>query len=140
MNNIHATLISIKGKGVLLIGKSGCGKSDLALQFIESKLARLVADDRVILIKKNNALYGESPIEIRDKLEVRGIGILPYKSLKKVKILLCVELCTNRKDVERMPSDEFVNFLGISIIKIKLYPFDCSTIWKIIAKINHLTK
>ena len=49
MNNIHATLVNFNGVGILLKGKSGSGKSDLALRMIIEKGAKLVADDRVIL-------------------------------------------------------------------------------------------
>ena len=133
MNNIHATLVNFQGKGILLIGKSGSGKSDLALRFIE-KGAKLVADDQVILCKKDHTLYGLAPNNIAGKLEVRGIGICEFDYLEESKIDLCVELTNSRDDVERMPTDEFVNFLGISITKLKIYPFDCSTVYKIIVK------
>ena len=49
MENIHATAVDIKGSGVLIIGHSGVGKSDLALRLIENKGAVLVSDDRVDL-------------------------------------------------------------------------------------------
>ena len=138
MNNIHATLINYKDKGVLIIGKSGSGKSDLALRFIEDKGAKLVADDQVLLIKRNNMLYGCAPDSICGKLEVRGIGICEFDYLKESKIDLCVELTSSRDDIERMPVDEFINFLGISITKIKIYPFDCSTICKIAVKTSSI--
>lgn len=51
--NIHATLVSLNGKGILLTGKSGSGKSDLALRMIMEYQAQLVADDRVDLVLKN---------------------------------------------------------------------------------------
>ena len=138
MNNIHATLINYKDQGILIIGKSGAGKSDLALRFIEEKGAKLVADDQVLLTKRNDILYGCAPVSIRGKLEVRGIGICEFDYLKESKIDLCVELTSSRDDVERMPTDEFINFLGISITKIKIYPFDCSTICKIAVKTSSI--
>ena len=58
MINIHATLISYKNKGILLTGKSGSGKSDLALRMIINNKAKLVADDRVILENIGNKLIG----------------------------------------------------------------------------------
>lgn len=138
MNNIHATMVSIFNKGVLLIGKSGSGKSDLALRMIVEKGAKLVADDRVILTTENGELYGEAPENISGKLEVRGIGISDFEFIKKSKINLCIELCSSRDEVERMPVDENITFLGISITKIKIYPFDCSTLCKIIVKICNI--
>ena len=138
MNNIHATLINYQNKGILLIGKSGSGKSDLALRFIEEKGAKLVADDQVILRKENNNIYGTAPDNIAGKLEVRGIGICEFDYLKETKIDLCVELTSSINDIERMPNDEFINFLGISITKIKIYPFECSTICKIVTKTSSI--
>lgn len=138
MNNIHATLVNYNDKGILLIGKSGLGKSDLALRLIFEKGAKLVADDIVNLSQVNNILYGEAPDNIAGKIEVRGLGICELEYIKKSKIDLCVELCSSRDEVERLPQDEFINFLGISITKIKIYPFDCSTICKIIIKTDSI--
>ena len=59
--NIHATLVSLNGKGILLTGKSGSGKSDLALRMIMEYQAQLVADDRVDLVLKNGKVYGSAP-------------------------------------------------------------------------------
>ena len=138
MNNIHATLISFNNAGVLFIGKSGSGKSDLALRMIMEKGAVLVADDRVDLSVINNNLYGSAPKELYGKMEIRGLGITNFTAKKREKIVLCVELVENREEVERMPVPENITFLGVSITKIKLYPFDCSTICKIIAKISSI--
>ena len=138
MNNIHATLVNFNGVGILLKGKSGSGKSDLALRMIIEKGAKLVADDRVILSMENNVLYGEAPNNIAGKLEIRGIGIQDFDYIKKSKIDLCLELSASRDEIERLPYDDFINFLGISITKLKIYPFDCSTICKIEAKIKSI--
>lgn len=136
MTSIHATLVSYHKKGILFIGESGAGKSDLALQMIVDHNAKLVADDYVDIKNKKGQLYGMAPTELYGKMEVRGVGIMPVKALKQAKISLCVELTQDRNSVERLPFDDTINFLGVSITKIKLYPFDCSTICKIIAKIN----
>ena len=136
MNNIHATLISYEEAGILFIGNSGSGKSDLALRMIMEKGARLVADDRVNLCVENNCLYGFVPKELYGKMEIRGLGIANFVPKEKEKIVLCVELVKNREEIERMPILENIIFLGVSVTKIKLYPFDCSTICKIIAKIS----
>jgi len=138
VNNIHATLISFNNAGVLFIGKSGSGKSDLALRMIMEKGAVLVADDRVDLSVINDNLYGSAPKELYGKMEIRGLGITNFTAKKREKIVLCVELVENREEVERMPVPENITFLGVSVTKIKLYPFDCSTICKIIAKISSI--
>lgn len=138
MKNIHATLVSYKNKGILLLGESGAGKSDVALRMIMEHQAILVADDRVDLFCKDGKLYGSAPTSLAGKLEIRGVGIENFDFKKSEHIVLCVELCSNRDDISRLPLEETIDFLGVSITKIKLYPFDCSIICKIIAKINHL--
>lgn len=139
MINIHATLISLKEKGVLITGKSGAGKSDVALRMIMEKNALLVADDRVNLENIGGKLYGCAPQEIAGLLEVRNVGIVQFDFKPKSEIVLCVELCADRKELERLPDDEYVDFLGVSLIKLKLYPFDCSILCKIIAKLDMMT-
>lgn len=138
MNNIHATLISYNNNGILFIGKSGSGKSDLALRMIMQNNALLVSDDYVNLEVVDDNLYGIAPQEIAGKMEVRGLGIVPFNNKNREKITLCVELCQKREDVERLPMPEYCDFLGISVPKIKLYAFDCSTSCKIIAKISSI--
>lgn len=136
MTNIHATLVSYKNKGILLIGPSGSGKSDLALRLITDYKAKLVADDQVDLFIKDNQLYGRCPKSIYKKMEIRGLGIAEFSAKKEVQISLCAELCLNREEIERLPSMQYIEFFGVSIEKIKLYPFDCSTTCKLIAKIS----
>ena len=141
MINIHGTLISVDGKGVLLKGESGCGKSDLALRFIKTENAKLVADDRVdvdVDIIDNN-LIGKAPLILKNKLEVRNIGIIEdLDTVEQEDIFLCVELVKNRESLERLPQEEFEIILDKKIPKIKLYAFDCSTICKILVKISSI--
>lgn len=138
MINIHATLISCQNNGILLIGPSGSGKSDLALRMIMENNAILVADDRVNIEVIDGCLVGSSPAETFGKIEIRNLGIFPINAKRHEKISLCIELCTDRDKLERMPEDEYVDFLGVSVAKVKLYPFDCSTTYKIIAKISSI--
>ena len=72
MINIHATLVDFEGKGILITGKSGYGKSDLALRMIMENKAKLVADDRVNLEVIDNKVVGSAPIELYKKLEIRN--------------------------------------------------------------------
>ena len=136
MNNIHATCVDFLGKGILFIGKSGNGKSDVALRMIMDKGAKLVADDRVELYKKNGKLYGKAPKNLFKKIEIRNVGIaILDDAIECAEIALCVELYTNKDNLERLPNDEHVDFLGIKIPKLSLHPFEMSTTNKIIQKI-----
>jgi HPr kinase/phosphorylase len=73
--SLHGTLVEVLGVGVLLLGSSGVGKSETALELIQ-RGHRLVADDVVELSVERDRLMGESPELIRHHLEIRGIGIL----------------------------------------------------------------
>ena len=89
--NIHATCIAIGTKGVLLLGSSGAGKSDLALRLIDGG-AQLVADDRTILFIDKGALWAKAPATIRGLIEIRGVGIVKMPARARVRIALVVKL------------------------------------------------
>jgi hypothetical protein len=97
--NIHASCVAIGTAGVLLLGKSGAGKSDLALRLIDEG-AVLVADDRTILFGRNGLLQARAPASIRGLLEIRGLGIVTLKSRANVKVSLVVRL---GQEDERLP-------------------------------------
>lgn len=89
--NVHASCVAIGSRGVLLLGPSGSGKSDLALQLIDNG-ARLVADDRTILFVSKGALHARAPNSIKGLLEIRGVGIIELPVRTRVKIALVVRL------------------------------------------------
>lgn len=134
--NIHATCIDLDQKGILLLGKSGSGKSDLALRLIQNKGAKLVADDRVDICEKDGLLVAGCPENISGLLEVRGIGIMAMPCKKQTSVVLAVELTASRSDIERLPLEEFITLCGISVPLLKLYPFDCSAPEKLVIKLH----
>ena len=73
--NIHASCVTAGNGGVLILGNSGQGKSDLALRLIDQG-ARLVADDRCDIWYERERLWCRPPENLAGKLEVRGIGII----------------------------------------------------------------
>jgi HPr kinase/phosphorylase len=89
--NIHATCVALGRRGILLLGPSGTGKSDLALRLIDQG-AKLVADDRTILFVKGGALHAKAPASIRGLLEIRGVGIVSLPVCDSVKIVLAIRL------------------------------------------------
>ncbi len=125
MANIHATAIRLKNKGVLFIGASSSGKSDLALRAIINHKAKLVSDDRV----EFEGGYARPAKNIEGLLEVRGVEIIKLPYIKKQKIHLVVELVDT---YERLPEAEF--YQGIK--KIKLNPFEQSVFAKILVALK----
>lgn len=101
--NIHASCVAIGNKGVLLLGKSGAGKSDLALRLIDGG-AKLVADDRVLLFGKSGAIHARAPDTIRGLLEIRGVGIVELPVRRQVRLALAVVLGS---EGPRLPEPKF---------------------------------
>ncbi len=89
--NNHASCVALGPAGMLLLGPSGVGKSDLALRLIDQG-AKLVADDRTILFIHKGALHARAPASIQGLVEIRGIGIIRLPVRAKVKIALVVRL------------------------------------------------
>lgn len=98
---LHVSCVAIGDRAVLIEGRSGAGKSDLALRLID-RGARLVSDDYTLLVRDRQALLATAPPTIAGKIEVRGIGIITLPHVERVPVALMVEL---RDDVERMPLD-----------------------------------
>lgn len=101
--NIHASCVAIGRDGVLLLGKSGSGKSDLALRLIDQG-AFLVADDRTILFVEKGMLYARGPSSIKGLIEVRGLGIVRFPVRAKIRISLAVRL---GREAARLPGPRF---------------------------------
>lgn len=137
-STIHATLIDIKGHGVLLVGKSSVGKSDLALRLISGGKAVLVADDIVEIFAKNNKVLGTYNNNIKGKLEVRGIGIIEYPYKDCTPIELIVNLTDSAEQIERMPRIHYENILGLEIPQIDLYAKESSAPDKVVTALKVL--
>lgn len=76
----HGVLMNIYGQGVLLLGDSGIGKSETAIELLK-RGHRLVADDAVEIRQVSNSLYGTAPEIIRHYVEIRGVGIIDVQKL-----------------------------------------------------------
>jgi len=128
-NQIHATCIALDGNGVLLLGPSASGKSDLALRLIDAS-GKLVADDRVNLLVKPDGLYASAPRRLYGLLEVRGLGVLRIPATKKTNITLVCEL-GNLEPIERMPEDKSTRISGVELPLIAISPFEISAVLKV---------
>lgn len=124
--SIHGVLVDVYGEGILIMGESGIGKSEAAIELIK-RGHRLVADD-VVEIKKvsDETLIGTSPDITRHFIELRGIGIIDVKTLfgvESVKNTQSIDLVINLqewskdKEYDRFGLDEqYIEFLGNQII------------------------
>ena len=108
---LHGTLIDISGVGVLIRGKSGLGKSEVALELVR-RGHQLVADDRVDIYQRElGVVIGEAPKILQKYLEIRGIGIVnvvklfgakAFKENKKIMLVIDLEYWDQTKHYDRL--------------------------------------
>lgn len=129
MSPLHASCVEWDGAGLLICGRSGSGKSDLALRLIDAG-AELVADDRVFLEKDGEKLKARTPDKIRGLIEVRGLGIVPMPFRPETHIKLKIALCPSH-EIDRMPDPMSEVIEGIEIPLLFLDPSAASAVAKI---------
>jgi HPr kinase/phosphorylase len=122
--HLHAVLLDVFGLGVLILGESGIGKSECALDLID-RGHRLVADDVVEVKRMGDVLVGASPDLTRYHMELRGLGILNIKDLygvssirlsKKVELVVQLERWEAGKEYDRLGlRDETFLVLGVEV-------------------------
>jgi HPr kinase/phosphorylase len=125
----HGVLVDIYGIGILIVGKSGVGKSEIALDLV-NRGHRLVADDSVIIKNINDRLIGKSPANIRYYMEIRGIGIINIQQMfgpgaispsKSIDILAELSPWEEGKSYERLGTEEsYEEILGEKILKVTI--------------------
>ena len=130
---IQAACVAIDGRGVLIRGAPGSGKSDLALRLIDDGAA-LVADDGVDLRVENGSPIAQfppqAPPELKGKIEVRGLGIVEVGAGPAVRLALLVDLVAPGS-TERLPENTTEALLGIELFRIRLAPFEASAPTKV---------
>jgi len=124
MERIRGTCVAVDGRGVLLRGPSGGGKSDLALRLIE-RGARLVSDDYTDIEHRGGRLFASAPPEISGMLEVRGLGVLRVASEASVGLDVIIDLAATA-DTPRMPASEQLELHGVFVPIFRLAPFESS--------------
>jgi len=119
---IHGGLVDVYGEGILIMGESGIGKSEAALELIK-RGHRLVADDAVEIKKvSDDTLIGSAPDTTRHFIELRGIGIIDVKTLfgvesvkntQSIDLVIKLEEWSKNKTYDRMGLEEtYIEFLG----------------------------
>jgi HPr kinase/phosphorylase len=126
---MHGVFLDILGMGVLVMGESGLGKSELGLELI-SRGHGLVADDAVDFVRLGpDFVEGRCPPLLQNLLEVRGLGLLDIKTIfgetavrRKMKLKLVVQLVRrNDGEFERLPLDsQYLDVLGLPIHMVKI--------------------
>ena len=130
---VHTSCIAIGGRAVLIGGRSGRGKSDLALRLID-RGAALVSDDYTLVKRVGGRLLAAAPQTIAGKLEVRGIGILEFPAESDVPVALFVDL---EREVERLPeTPETRTIAGVAIPVLGISPLEPSAPIKVEAALK----
>jgi HPr kinase/phosphorylase len=127
---MHAVLMDILGLGVLIVGESGIGKSECALDLIV-RGHRLVADDTVEIRRRaETVLIGTCPELTRHHMELRGVGLINVKDLfgiastrssKRVELVVRLERWDPAREYERLGlDDDFFEVLGLQVPLIRM--------------------
>ncbi|WP_316630711.1 HPr(Ser) kinase/phosphatase [uncultured Ruminococcus sp.] len=148
----HGVLVEVYGEGILLIGDSGVGKSETAIELIK-RGHRLIADDAVEIKRvSKKSLIGSSPENIRHFIELRGIGIINARRIfgigavkvsEKIDLVINLELWNSKKVYDRMGMDnEYMEILGIEIpvVTIPVKPGRNLAVIIEVAAMNHRQK
>jgi HPr kinase/phosphorylase len=121
----HGVLVEVYGEGILLLGESGVGKSETAIELVK-RGHRLIADDAVEIRRvSSKTLVGSSPENIRHFVELRGVGIInarrifgmgAVKITEKIDLIIDLEVWDSNKIYDRLGEDnEYIGILGIKV-------------------------
>jgi serine kinase of HPr protein (carbohydrate metabolism regulator) len=113
---VHASCVAIRGRAVLLAGRSGAGKSDLALRLVD-RGAFLVSDDYTELRLWGGRLLARAPATIAGRIEVRGVGIVDMEPASDVPVCLYADL---EARPERLPEAATIRLAGEDIPLVAL--------------------
>lgn len=125
---LHATAVAINGGGVLMLGPSGSGKSDLALQLID-RGAVLISDDGVLVEAGTPLPILRTAPNIAGMIEMRGIGIVKVPFADEVPLRLVVR--TGERGERLPPENQTMDIAGSQIPFIALSAFEASTPLKV---------
>jgi HPr kinase/phosphorylase len=149
---IHGSLVDVYGVGILFVGKSGIGKSEVALDLIE-RGHRLVGDDVIILTKKGEGiLIGAGTKLGKHFMEIRGLGIIDIQSMfgirairfqKRLEIVVELENWDDKAEYTRTGLDEkTIPIMDVEIpyIKLPIIPGKNITVISEVISLNYLLK
>jgi len=150
--SLHGVLMDVIGVGILLLGKSGIGKSEIALDLV-TRGHRLVADDIVeVSRRKQDSVHGSGNPIIKHHMEIRGLGIINIKDLfgvaavrdrKKIELVIELVEWDPHREYDRLGVEErFFNIVGVDLplSTIPVRPGRNITTLVEVAARNHLLK
>ena len=149
---VHGSLVDVYGVGMLFVGKSGIGKSEVALDLVE-RGHRLVADDVVILTKKGEGILLGSGTDFTGHfMEIRGIGIIDVRSMfgvrairfqKRVEVIIDLQIWDSNAEYTRTGLDNStVSLMDVEIpnVKLPIVPGKNITVVTEVIALNYLLK
>ena len=149
---VHGSLVDVYGVGVLLTGRSGIGKSEIALDLVE-RGHRLAADDVVMITRKGEGiLIGAGTDLVKHFMEVRGLGLIDVRSMfgvrairfqKRVEVVIELEEWKPDEDYTRTGLDDLsVSILDVDIplVKLPIFPGKNVTVITEVISLNYLLK
>jgi HPr kinase/phosphorylase len=149
---VHGTLVDVYGVGLLFTGRSGIGKSEIALDLVE-RGHRLVADDTVHVRKiADDVITGRGNRHLRHFMEIRGVGIINVQDLfgirsvrvqKRIEVEVLLEEWDTKRDWNRAGLDERITeILGVKLpqVVIPLFPGKNITVISEVIAMNHMLK
>ncbi len=149
---VHGSFVDIYGVGILFVGRSGIGKSEIALDLIE-RGHRLVADDVVMLTKKRESLLmGTGTSLVQHFMEIRGLGIIDIRQMfgirsirfqKRLEIIVELEDWDDSTNYTRTGLDERpTDVIGVEIstVKLPIFPGKNITVIAEVVAINYLLR
>lgn len=116
---VHASMVDVYGIGILISGKAGIGKSEVALDLVE-RGHRLVADDVVVITKKNNILIAAATEMSKHFMEIRGLGIVDVMSMFGIRSIRYQKRVEVIVDLFLWDEKEHVNRTGLEHEEVKL--------------------
>lgn len=146
---VHGAMVDVYGIGILITGKAGIGKSEVALDLVE-RGHRLVADDVVTLTKKNNVLMAAATDINKHFMEVRGLGIIDIMSMfgiravryqKRLEVLLELYLWDELTEIDRTGLDrkrEAILDVEVPVIQLPITPGKNITVIAEVVAMNYL--
>ncbi len=148
---VHGSLVDVYGVGLLFMGRSGIGKSEIALDLVE-RGHRLVADDTVELKRTKQVVIGRGKEHLRHFMEIRGIGVVNVMDIfgiravriqKRIEVIVMLREWDPKKDWERVGLDEeYSEILGVKVrqLNIPIYPGKNITVISEAIALNHMLK